>query len=140
MKADIVVDAENAILGRLSSFSAKKLLLGKKIAVVNCEKAIITGNKDTTVARYKEYRVRGGSSLKGPHFPKSAERIVKRTIRGMLPNYRTGRGRDALKRIKCYVGVPPEFEKEKRMIVGEKSLFQSKSKMVRIKEVSKWKK
>jgi len=57
----------------------------------------------------------------------------------MLPNYRTGRGRVALKKIKCYVGVPKEFEASKKIIVGEKSDFQSKNKMVRIKEVSKWK-
>jgi large subunit ribosomal protein L13 len=33
---------------------------------------------------------------------------MKRTIRGMLP-YKRPRGADALKRVKCYVGVPVEF-------------------------------
>jgi len=30
-------------------------------------------------------RSKGGAGLKGPFFPKTAERILKRTIRGMLP-------------------------------------------------------
>ncbi len=33
---------------------------------------------------------------------------MKRTIRGMLP-YKRPRGVDAMKRIRCYVGVPVEF-------------------------------
>jgi large subunit ribosomal protein L13 len=33
---------------------------------------------------------------------------MKRTIRGMLP-YKRPRGVDAMKRIKCYVGVQVEF-------------------------------
>ena len=33
---------------------------------------------------------------------------MKRTIRGMLP-YKRPRGVDAMKRIKCYVGVPMQL-------------------------------
>jgi len=39
---------------------------------------------------------------------------MKRTIRGML-SYKKGRGGDAFKRIMCYVGVPREFEKNKKI-------------------------
>jgi large subunit ribosomal protein L13 len=35
---------------------------------------------------------------------------MKRAIRGMLPDYREGRGKESFKRIKCYVGVPKEYE------------------------------
>jgi large subunit ribosomal protein L13 len=34
---------------------------------------------------------------------------MKRTVRGMLP-HKTKRGRDAMTRLKIYVGVPSEFE------------------------------
>jgi len=134
-----VIEGKDAILGRLASYVARQALKGEEFAIVNCEQIIITGNRKFIEENLEAKRKRVGSTLKGPKVSRTSEKIVKRAIRGMLPNYRTGRGRDALKRIKCYVGVPLEFAKEKKMIVGEKSDFQSKSKMVRVKEVSKWK-
>ncbi|MCD6411390.1 MAG: 50S ribosomal protein L13 [Thermoplasmata archaeon] len=103
-----VVDATGAVLGRLASIVAKRLLNGEEIAIVNSEKAIIVGDKDSIKERYKEKR-EIGSSRKGPYFPRRADRIVKRTVRGMLP-YQQPKGREALKRLKCYIGVPKEFE------------------------------
>jgi len=51
----------------------------------------------------------------------------------MLPNARhSGRGRDAFKRIKCYVGVPKEFENSEKI-----NLKQTKNKFLTVKEVSK---
>lgn len=113
MKNHLVVDAENAVLGRLASFVAKQALLGKEVAVVNSDKAIVTGRKRMVIEEYKISRQRGGSSLKGPNFPKHADRLLKRTIRGML-HYNHGRGKEAFKRIKCYIGVPKEFESSKK--------------------------
>ncbi len=134
-----VIEGKDAILGRVASYVAREALKGEEFAIVNCEQMIITGNKRNIEEYYESKRKRVGSTLKGPKISRTSEKIVKRTIRGMLPNYRTGRGRDALKRVKCYVGVPAEFEKEKRMIVGEKSKFQSLSKMVLVKGLTKWK-
>ena len=37
------------------------------------------------------------------------DRIVKRSIRGMIP-YQTPHGRAAYKRLKCYIGIPKELE------------------------------
>lgn len=134
-----VIEGKDAILGRVASYVAREALKGEEFAIVNCEQMIITGNKKNIEEYYESKRKRVGSTQKGPKISRTSEKIVKRTIRGMLPNYRTGRGRDALKRVKCYVGVPAEFEKEKRMIVGEKSKFQSISKMVLVKGLTKWK-
>ena len=53
----------------------------------------------------------------------------------MLPNYRVGRGRVAFKRIKCYVGIPKEFEESKKISAGRE---KAQSKTVRVKEVTKW--
>jgi len=134
-----VIEGKDAILGRVASYVAREALKGEEFAIVNCDQLIITGNKTNIEEYYESKRQRVGSTQKGPKISRTSEKIVKRTIRGMLPNYRTGRGRDALKRVKCYVGVPAEFEKEKRMIVGEKSKFQSRSKMVLVKGLTKWK-
>jgi ribosomal protein L13 len=59
--------------------------------------------------------------------------MVKRTIRGMLPNHRFGRGREAFKRIKCYSGVPKEFENTKKLLSGK----EKGDKFIQIKELSR---
>jgi len=106
-----VIDADGATLGRLSTITAKKLLDGEEIAVVNSEKAIISGKKPAIKKRYRQKR-EVGTYRKGPFFPRTPERIVKRTIRGMIP-YQTPHGRAAFKRLKCYIGVPEEFKGQK---------------------------
>jgi large subunit ribosomal protein L13 len=101
-----VIDAEGHILGRLCSTIAKNLLAGEKIVVVNAEKVVITGKKQMIFEKYKEKYERG-SKEKGPYFPRHPERIFKRTVRGMLPKNR--RGREALKNLRVFVGVPKEL-------------------------------
>ncbi len=114
----MVIDAENATLGRLASYAAKQALLGKTIAIVNCEHALVTGKPRSVILEYQEARQRGGASLKGPFFPKSPERIVKRTIRGML-SYKQGRGEAAFKRIRCYNDTPAEFAEAQKIKAGK---------------------
>jgi len=106
-----VIDAADTTLGRLSTVVAKRLLSGEEIAIVNSEKAIILGKKRMIKNRYKDKRD-VGTYRKGPFFPKTPDRIVKRTIRGMIP-YQKPHGRTAFKRLKCYIHIPKEFEKTK---------------------------
>jgi len=105
-----IIDGKDAVMGRLASHVAKEALKGEELVVVNCSEVVITGNKKTVEREFLEKRGRFGSSQKGPKIHRSSEKIVKRSIRGMLPNHRVGRGRDAFKRIKCYDKVPKEFE------------------------------
>lgn len=109
----MIIDGKNAILGRLGAHVAKAALKGEEVVIVNCEQIVITGNKQFIKKNLEEKRTHVGSTQKGPKVSRTNEKIVKRAIRGMLPNYRTGRGRDALKRIKCYSGIPAELEKTK---------------------------
>lgn len=111
----IYVDAQGVPVGRLATFVAKESLRGEEIVVLNCERAIITGNKTTTKKEFQEKRSRVGSGQRGPKHHATSEKIVKRIIRGMLPNYRSGRGREAFKKVRCYVGVPKEFQ-DKKMV------------------------
>jgi len=109
-----VIDADGAVLGRMASIVAKRLLKGEEIAIVNSEKAIIVGDEQMIKQEYREKR-EIGTQRKGPFFPRMPHMIVKRTIRGMLP-YQQPKGREALKRLRCYIGVPEEYanvEKEK---------------------------
>ena len=131
-----VIDGKDAIMGRLASYVARESLKGEEFAIVNCEQIIITGNKKNIQEGLEAKRGRVGSTQKGPKVSRASEKIVKRIIRGMLPNYRVGRGREAFKRIKCYVGVPKEFENAEKMKIENKSSI-SKSKKTRIKEIAK---
>jgi len=106
-----IIDADGAILGRLSTNIAKRLLNGEEIIVVNSEKAILSGKKAAVKKRYMQRR-EVGTYRKGPFFPRMPDMIVKRTIRGMLP-YQTPHGRSAFKKLKCYIGTPKEFEGKK---------------------------
>lgn len=105
-----IIDGTNMVLGRLASYVAKESLKGEEIAIINCSEVIITGNIEKIKEEFHEKRSRVGSSQKGPRHSRKTEKIVKRTIRGMLPNYREGRGREAWKRIKCYDKIPKELE------------------------------
>jgi len=105
-----LIDGKSAVMGRVASYVAKEALKGEEIKILNCEKIILTGNKKTTKANFETRRNRVGSSQKGPRHPATSEKIVKRAIRGMLPDHRSGRGKVAFQKIKCYVGIPKEFE------------------------------
>ena len=112
--AKIFIDAENSVRGRIASYAAKQALLGNDVIVLNSEKALISGNAAKNIEDFKKLR---GLNLinpgKGPFISRNPEKIMKRCIRGMLPDFRTGRGREAWKKVRCYVGIPEEFKKEK---------------------------
>ena len=113
----IVIDGKGIVLGRLASFTAKQTLKGEEVSIINCDQIIITGNKKTTEREFKEKRSRFGHSQKGPKHHANSEKIVKRAIRGMLPDHRVGRGKEAFKRIKCYVGIPKELGEIKPIVL-----------------------
>ena len=110
-----IIDGTNAVLGRLASYVAKEALKGEEIIVLNSEEVVITGSKKNITENFEEKRGKVGSSQKGPIHPRVSEKIVKRTIRGMLPNYREGRGRLAWKRIKCYSGEPEKIKNKEKI-------------------------
>jgi len=104
----VVLDASGMVLGRFASAVAKRLLRGEEIAIVNAEKALLTGRRAHILAEYRQRVARGAQKRKGPFHPKRPDRIVHRTVRGMLP-YQQAKGRDALKRLRVYVGVPSDL-------------------------------
>lgn len=116
----IIIDGNGAIFGRICSFAAKKALEGNEVVIVNSEKVIISGSKKEVIKKHKKIREVGGHSLKGPKYSVIAYKILKRGVKGMLPDFRKGNGKQALLKVKCYNGVPKEFENEK-MIKSKKS-------------------
>lgn len=114
-----VIDASGLIMGRLSSNVAKSLLADEnlEIAIVNAEKCIISGSRKRVLEQYLDKR-HMNHPRKGPYFPRMPDMILKRTIRGMLP-YQQPRGRNALKRVKVYIGEPSEFKDSKKETVKD---------------------
>jgi large subunit ribosomal protein L13 len=107
MSTRTVIDGDGLILGRMSSIVAKRLLAGETIDIVNAEKMVVSGKKKMVINKEKEFLNVGGHE-KGPVHFRQPHRIVRRTIRGMLP-YRKAHGREAFKRLKVHIGVPEEL-------------------------------
>jgi large subunit ribosomal protein L13 len=132
-----VIDATNLIMGRMATVVSKRALLGETIDIINVEKAVITGNRLSTLADYEHKRARG-SEAKGPYFPKNPDDIVRRVIRGMLP-YKQAKGLLAYKRVKCYMGIPAEFEKVKPETIKVADISKlGSSKYVSLGEIGKY--
>ena len=47
---------------------------------------------------------------------RAPSKIFWRTVRGMTP-HKTERGKDALKRLQTFEGVPPPYDKKKKMVI-----------------------
>jgi large subunit ribosomal protein L13 len=130
--AKIIIDASGAAVGRLASYAAKQALEGNEIIVLNSEKAVVTGNRDSILEKYSNMKAKGGNARRGPFYSRVSYMMLKRTIKKMLPDFRWGIGKQALSRVKCYNGVPKEFEKEKTIKMLSKS-----SKSMELGDVSK---
>jgi len=125
-----IINGKNATLGRLASYASKEVLRGEKIIILNCGEVIITGNKKNIRETFGEKRRKVGSGQKGPKYSRLDYKIVKRAIRGMLPNHRKGRGKIAYNLVRCYNNIPEEFEKSKKI-----TFENEKNKFVKIKDI-----
>ncbi|TGC11453.1 50S ribosomal protein L13 [Methanolobus halotolerans] len=130
-----IIDADGLIMGRLASTVAKRLLAGEQIDIVNADKAVISGSRLSTLREYDEILNIGNREF-GPYFPRRPERILKRTVRGMLP-YKRSRGKDAMSRLKVYIGVPSEFNDKEIISVKEADMNRlSSNKYITLGQVS----
>nr|AFX72999.1 60S ribosomal protein L13a [Spirometra erinaceieuropaei] len=114
----IIIDARGHLLGRLASIVAKTLLQGQKVVVVRCEQINISGSFYRNKLKYREFlRKRMNTNPShGPYHYRSPAKIFWRTVRGMLP-HKLYRGKEALGKLKCYEGIPPPYDKKKRVAV-----------------------
>ena len=111
-----LIDADNQILGRLSSKIAQILRgknkvnfthhmdMGDFVVIINADKVKLTGNKDDNKTYFRHSGYPGGSkksSLKVIRNTKS-EFILYNSIKGMLPHNKLGN--KILKNLKIYSG------------------------------------
>ncbi|MFN5317641.1 MAG: 50S ribosomal protein L13 [Bacteroidia bacterium] len=101
----VLVDAENMVLGRLSSKVAMIIRgkhkpsytphndCGDNVIIINAEKVILSGNKtdEKVYTHYTGYP--GGQRFATPRelLTKKPEAIIEKAVKGMLPKNRLGR-------------------------------------------------
>ncbi|KAG5519367.1 hypothetical protein PMAC_001993 [Pneumocystis sp. 'macacae'] len=114
----IVIDGKGHLLGRLASVVAKQLLSGQKIIIVRCEDINISGEffrNKLKMHAYLHKRTRFNPA-RGPFHFRAPSRVMYKAIRGMIP-HKTARGAAALERLKVFEGIPPPYDKKKRLVV-----------------------
>merc|ERR1711992_109254 len=113
----ILIDGRGHLLGRLAALVAKTILQGQRVVVVRCEEINISGSFYRNKLKYLDFlRKRMNTNPShGPFHFRAPSKIFWRTIRGMIP-HKTTRGMEALNRLKVFEGVPPPYDKTKRMV------------------------
>jgi large subunit ribosomal protein L13 len=106
-----IINANGLILGRMASIIAKRLLNDEEVIVVNAENAVLSGKRKSKVAEAKTFLEVGHLKM-GPAHYRRPDRILRRTVRGMLP-YKKAKGKQAYKRLKVFMGTPDEFKDQK---------------------------
>ena len=112
-----VYDAKDKILGRLASQVAKEMISARKsgkqqrVIVINAEEAIVSGPRTQVLTDYRaKYNL--NHARKGPFFPRMPDKILKRTVRGMLPYQKNSSGRGALRDLRVMIGKPANLAGE----------------------------
>jgi large subunit ribosomal protein L13 len=134
----VIVDATNCIAGRMCSHVSKLLLQGNKVAIVNAEKAMLSGNRYKTVDSYKEHLEINSvtNPIHGPFHPRRPDTIISKMVRGMVPK-RKPDGIAAFKHLRVYMGVPDHMKQAKMESFDDSKITKPESYYISIAEVAK---
>ncbi len=130
-----LINAEGLVLGRMASKVAKRLLNGEEVIIVNAEKSVQSGKKKSKVAEAKQF-LEVGAPERGPFHYRRPDRIVKKTVRGMLP-YAQPKGKTAFKRLKVFMGVPIELKGHQLITLAEAQATKLKGPHFTLAELAK---
>jgi large subunit ribosomal protein L13 len=137
-KQQIVVDATNCIAGRMCSHVSKLLLEGNRVAIVNAEKAMLSGNRYKTIDLYKEHLEINSvtNPIHGPFHPRRPDTILTKMVRGMVPKQKT-RGIEAFQRLRVFIGMPEEMKGAKLESFEDSRITRPESYYISVGEVAK---
>jgi large subunit ribosomal protein L13 len=127
----LYVDGTHAVLGRIASLIAKEAMIGKKIVLLNCDKIVMTGQVENTLRDYIDQMKTIKGRHKGPFWPRHADTIVRRSIRGMIPHKKAS-GAEIFKRIEVYVGIPKEYANAKLHVFDKAKMKESTSRFMTV--------
>lgn len=134
-KTWIVVDAEDAVVGRLASFVAMRLRgkhrpdytphidCGDNVIIINAEKVKFTGNKRTDKVYYRHTGHPGGLKETTPakvldgRFP---DRVMRKAVQRMLPK-ESPLARQQLSNLRVYAGAEHPHSAQNPVTVDWKS-------------------
>jgi large subunit ribosomal protein L13 len=120
-----VIDAGGKVLGRVAT-TAAQILTGKRkpiytpfldtgdhVVVVNAERVVVTGGKETGKAYHRHSGYVGGLKTRVVRQVRQAhpERLVEEAVRGMLPKTRLGRA--MFHKLKVYAGPTHPHQAQK---------------------------
>jgi large subunit ribosomal protein L13 len=134
----IVVDAANCIVGRMCSHVAKLLLQGNRVAIVNAEKAMLSGNRYKTISLYKEHLEINSvtNPIHGPFHPRRPDTILTKMVRGMIPKSKAS-GIEAFKRLRVYIGIPEELKNIEQESFNDSMITKPASYYITVGDVAK---
>lgn len=134
----VVVDATNCIAGRMCSHVSKLLLQGNRVAIVNAEKAMLSGNRYKTIDSYKEHLDINSvtNPIHGPFHPRRPDTILSKMVRGMVPK-RKSHGISAFKRLRVYMGIPEGMKGARMESFDDSKITKPESYYISIAEVAK---
>ena len=128
-----VIDAEGEILGRLAVRVAN-ILRGKNkpeytphvdtgdfVIVINAEKVILTGKKETDKKYYHHTGYPGGlksASVKEVR-EKAPEKLIENAVRGMLPHNTLGS--EQFQKLKVYAGAEHPHAAQKPIVIEKEA-------------------
>ena len=130
----VVIDATDAVLGRLSTQVARILRgkhkpeftphvdCGDNVIIINAEKITLTGNKWDQRQHFSHSGYPGGQKIKSPKdiFEKSPESLIMKSVKGMMPKNRLSRA--ILKNLHVYTGTEHPHEAQKPKQIDLKTL------------------
>lgn len=134
----IVVDATNCIAGRMCSHVSKLLLNGNRVAIVNAEKAMLSGNRYKTIELYKEHLEINSvtNPIHGPFHPRRPDTMLSKMVRGMVPKRKTT-GIEAHQRLRVFIGVPDDMKSAKMESFADSKIRKPESYYITVGDVAK---
>jgi large subunit ribosomal protein L13 len=134
----VVIDATNCVAGRMCSHVSKLLLQGNRVAIVNAEKAMLSGHRYKTIELYKERLTINSvtNPIHGPFHPRRPDTILSKMVRGMVPKRKPG-GLAAFKRLRVYMRTPDQIKGSKIQSFPDSKITKPESYYTSIGEVAK---
>ena len=108
------------------------------MAIVNAEKAVLSGNRYKTIESYKEHLGINSvtNPIHGPFHPRRPDTILSKMVRGMVPK-RKPHGLNAFKHLRVYMGVPEAMKGIKMESFDDSKITKPESYYISIAEVAK---
>jgi large subunit ribosomal protein L13 len=122
----------------MCSHVSKLLLQGNKVAIVNAEKAMLSGDRYAVIRQYKEHLEINSvtNPIHGPFHPRRPDTMLTKMVRGMVPKQKTT-GIEAFQRLRVYIGVPEEMKASKMQSFDDSKITKPEAYYISMGDVAK---